>query len=430
MNRPPPPLACIGEFRLVDCVGAGGMGEVYRAVHARTGQLAAVKFLHNSGGGSDAAFLARFRHEAQVLASLRHPNIAAFLDWSECDGRPCLVMEWVEGPTLAERIAACSGRGMALEEALAIFEGVVAAICHVHERGIVHRDIKSANVKISAQGVKLLDFGIAKSAEAPQLTVAGNVIGTLQSLAPEQIKNGAADARSDIWSLGVLFYEMLAAKPPFESASLGELCEKIVRAEWVPLQKLRPDLPRETHLILARCLQKKPGDRFQSARELADALASLRANSLKSSVSKPSVPKSSAPKIARNQKSLFWVAGGAVCLLAGIVLMARGIGNVPVAIATPTAIALSPVETESGNPANTNLGASQTITVDVFEGGEQTRVFFNGESVGHAPYQFRAREGERVEITLKRPNFRTQRETIDVSSSKTVYSFSLEPLEP
>lgn len=412
MNRPPAPLSSIGEYRLVDSIGVGGMGEVFRAVHARTGQLAAVKFLSDANGKANEAFLERFRHEAQVLASLRHPNIAAFLDWSECNGRPCIVMEWVEGPTLAQRIAPCAGIGMNWDEALEIFAGVVAAICHVHERGIVHRDIKSANIKISPNGVKLLDFGIAKSAAAPDLTLAGNVIGTLQGLAPEQIKNGAADARSDIWSLGVLFYEMLAGKPPFESASWGELCEKIKRAEFVPLQKLRPDLPREAHVLVARCLQKKPEDRFASAAHLADALASLRFHS---------PPK--AAKSALKPQLAFWSVGAGVLLLSGVLLL-RGSETV---VAVPTAIP-QPISVLE-KTENSDLGAWQTITIEVFSGGDQTEIFLDGVLAGRAPHQFRAREGEIVKVTLKRTGFRPQRETLTISSSKTVFSFDLEPLE-
>ena len=193
----------IGEYRIESFLGAGGMGEVYRAVHGKIGRVAAVKVLTQAT--QSAGFRERFSNEARIQASLQHPNIATLYDFCEVAGQPCIIMEYVDGETIADRLAA-HGPPSTLEAAY-IFEKVVEAIDYIHRHGIIHRDIKSNNVKISSTGqVKLLDFGIAKGQTSPGLTEVGSVVGTLHYLAPELIRGGVADARGDIWALGVLLY--------------------------------------------------------------------------------------------------------------------------------------------------------------------------------------------------------------------------------
>lgn len=265
----------VGEYRLVDFLGAGGMGEVYRAVHTKLGRVAAIKVLTNSSRGGD--FVERFFNEARIQASLQHPNIATLYDFLELQGRPCIVMEYVDGQTLSDMVRPHGP--LPLDDALRIFESVVDAIACVHEHGIVHRDIKSNNIKISSKGqVKLLDFGIAKGQTSPGLTEAGSVVGTLEYLSPEQLATGTADFRSDIWALGVLLYETTTGRVPFEAQTLGTLCEKIGRAEYPPPLQINPALPRDLVAIISRCLKKSPSERFASAKALQDEVRKLRAS--------------------------------------------------------------------------------------------------------------------------------------------------------
>ena len=251
---PQPPASRVGDFQIRNFVGAGGMGAVFRAVHVRSGHQVAVKFL-SAHAARNPKSRERFAHEARVQASLKHPNLAAFYEWHEVAGVPCIVMEWIDGVTLAQHIQRTGP--LAIEEATAIFGQIVEAIEWMHERGVIHRDIKSGNVKINARGqVKLLDFGIAVTDNAPKLTATGTFVGTVHYLSPEQIRGARADERCDIWALGVLFYEMLSARVPFDAPTLSELMEQVASARYPPLRTVRPDAPRRAEIIVRRCLKK------------------------------------------------------------------------------------------------------------------------------------------------------------------------------
>lgn len=262
----------VGDYRLVEFLGAGGMGEVYRAVHAKIGRVAAIKVLNERAGGS--TFAERFVNEARIHSSLHHPHIAELYDYVEIGGRACIFMEYVDGVTLHDRIRA-AGR-LPAAEALKVLRDVASALAYVHGLGVVHRDVKSINIKISSRGqVKLLDFGIAKDSASRKLTMVGGCIGTMDYLAPEQIQGKPSDQRADIWALGVLLYEMVTGVLPFAGDSLGSLCERITKARYVPARDLAPLLPPGIDGMIARCLQPSPGARYQSAAEVGADIASL-----------------------------------------------------------------------------------------------------------------------------------------------------------
>ena len=261
----------IGHYRIDTLLGVGGMGEVYRARDTKLNRDVAIKILPPVFA-NDPDRLARFKREAQVLASLNHPNIAAIYGLERQEGREgpegregeshAIVMELVEGPTLADRIA----RGaLPIDEALAIARQTADALEAAHEQGIVHRDLKPANIKVREDGtVKVLDFGLAKMAETegagragepggagrntqsptittPAMTAAGMILGTAAYMSPEQAKGKSADKRSDIWAIGCVLYEMLTATRAFEGADTAETLAAIIRAE--------PDFTRlPTHL--------------------------------------------------------------------------------------------------------------------------------------------------------------------------------------
>ena len=222
----------LGPYEVLAGIGAGGMGEVYRAHDTKLNRDVAIKVL-SAGLAHDRDYMARFQREAQVLASLNHPNIAAIYGLEE----HAIVMELVEGPTLADRIS----RGpIPIEEALPIAKQIAEALEAAHETGIIHRDLKPANVKITPDGrVKVLDFGLAKAIAAEPLgtdsstvtnpTKAGTVIGTAAYMSPEQAMGKSVDKRADIWSFGVVLYEMLAGHRLFSGGTLTQTLAEVIR---------------------------------------------------------------------------------------------------------------------------------------------------------------------------------------------------------
>src|SRR5712671_2243029 len=224
----------LGPYEILAPIGAGGMGEVYRAKDTKLGRDVAIKVLPESFA-HDAERMGRFEREAQVLASLNHPHIATIHGLEESNGISALVMELVEGPTLAERIG---HRAMALEELLPSAKQIAEGLEYAHERGIVHRDLKPANVKLTADGnVKILDFGLAKALEAPvpagnpsisptlalSATQAGVILGTAAYMAPERARGKAVDKRADIWAFGCVLYEMLTGTRAFAGDDVSDV---------------------------------------------------------------------------------------------------------------------------------------------------------------------------------------------------------------
>jgi eukaryotic-like serine/threonine-protein kinase len=253
----------VGEYRLIDFLGAGGMGEVYRGMHDKIGRIAAIKVL-TVAARNDPGFVQRFFNEARIQASLQHPNIATLYDYTQVQGQPCIIMEYVDGDTLCDRVRPYGP--LHHTEALQIFAAVVDAIAYIHGHGIIHRDIKSNNIKIGTAGqVKLLDFGIAKGNMSPGLTETGSVVGTLEYISPEQLATGVSDPRSDIWALGVLLYEMMTGRVPFEAQTLGALCDKIGRVDYPSPKQLNPVVPGDVVSIISNCLRKNPAERYQTA---------------------------------------------------------------------------------------------------------------------------------------------------------------------
>ena len=274
----------LSHYEITSQLGKGGMGEVYRAKDLKLGREVAIKVLPEEFA-RDADRVARFQREAKLLASLNHPNIAAIYGLEEFQETNFLVLELVEGDTLADQL---KGGAIPVDEslklALQIAEGLEAA----HEKGIVHRDLKPANVMIAKNGwVKVLDFGLAKLSESTALpdqaatqssalTLEGQVLGTVPYMSPEQLRGQQVDHRSDIFSLGTLLYEMATGQRPFRGASNSDIASAILRDTPPLITHLKPELPRELGRMVALCLEKEPRNRYQSALEIRDGLRSLR----------------------------------------------------------------------------------------------------------------------------------------------------------
>ncbi len=279
-----PPATRLGAYEIVRPLGAGGLGEVYRARDLRLGRDIALKLLPESLAG-DPDRLVRFEREARIVAGLNHPNIVTLHSVEDVDGTRFLTMELVDGQSLTELV---TPGGLPLERVLDVAIPIADALTIAHDKQIVHRDLKPANVMVTHDGrVKVLDFGLAKQttttpADTQGLTDAGArsttgmVAGTIPYMAPEQIRGDPVDARTDLFSFGVLLYELLAGQRPFTGPNPLALSAAILTVRPVPLTDIRPDLPADADRLVSRCLEKDPQRRPQTASDAADALRRIR----------------------------------------------------------------------------------------------------------------------------------------------------------
>ena len=275
----------LGPYEIVAPLGAGGMGEVYRAKDTRLDREVAVKILP-AGFAANPEFKARFEREAKTISQLSHPNVCSLFDVGNHEGMEYLVMELIEGESLGDRLQ----KGP-LPIALVLKHGIeiASALDAAHRQGIVHRDLKPGNVMLTKAGAKLLDFGLAKSgplitstssvsqmAESPTqhqpLTEQGTILGTFQYMAPEQLEGLEADARTDLFAFGALLYQMATGQPAFQGKTRTSLIAAIVSGNPTPLSQLVPLTPPALDHVIKKCLEKDPDDRWQSARDLADQM--------------------------------------------------------------------------------------------------------------------------------------------------------------
>ena len=326
-HHPPPFPERIGVYRVERQLGRGGMGEVFLAWDERLERRVAIKRIRRDSGLSPEQ-RERFRREARMAARLSHSAIVQIYDLVTEDDEDALVLEYVEGRTLAERLA--EGR-LSTAEALRLCSEIATGLAAAHEAGLIHRDLKAANVLVTGAGhAKILDFGLARPLGTPEdtaLTQQGVVVGTLLSMSPEQARGEELDARSDLFSLGALIYEMLTGRSPFQGKNPADVLRRVVYEPPPRLRSLRPELPVELENLLDRLLAKDRRLRPGSAREVLAALASLSASAGSGAGSLSDLPTSAEPLPAiaapRVRSSLRAVlAGVAVVLLAAMVAAA------------------------------------------------------------------------------------------------------------
>jgi Tol biopolymer transport system component len=306
----------VGPYEIVALIGAGGMGEVYRARDSRLGRDVALKVLPAALAG-DPDRRERFEREARAASALNHPHICALYDIGHADGIDYLVMELVDGESLADRLA----RGpLSIDQALRLGIEIADALSRAHKQGIVHRDLKPANVMLTKQGAKLLDFGLARVDAPPSasgsflptqqrpLTQAGTVLGTFQYMAPEQLEGGEADARTDIFAFGALLYEAVTGRKAFDGKSQASLISAIMAGTPPPISSLQPTTPPALDHVIRTCLAKDPDERWQTARDLGVELKWIAESG--SQVGAP------APVVARRKSNerWAWTAAGVFAL--------------------------------------------------------------------------------------------------------------------
>ncbi len=392
----------LGPYELIAPLGAGGMGEVYRAKDSRLGRTVAIKVLPPDTA-ADSSARVRFEREARAIAALSHPNICVVHDVGREGSTDYLVMELLDGETLSERLAKSKGP-LPLDEVLTIGTAIADALDKAHRAGIVHRDLKPANVMLTKSGPKLLDFGLAKLHSRESTPVAlsggttastmvpgtahGTILGTLHYMAPEQVEGREADARADIWALGALLYEMATGTRPFEGESPASVLGAILKDTPAPLSSRQPLTPPAFEHVVERCLEKDPDERWQSVRDVKRALMWIASERSHTTAHGPSALQ---PVTRRTRAFWAWIAGAfAATLIAGIVSgralsrttsAPREIAHLQMGVAPAESIEGSIQYVQAGDPSARPSRAALTISPDgrtvIFTGltGGTTRLF-------------------------------------------------------
>jgi serine/threonine protein kinase len=264
----------VSHFKIVEKLGGGGMGVVYKAQDLKLDRFVALKFLPPELT-RDPEAKGRFIHEAQAASALDHPNICNIHDIGETDdGQLFIVMACYQGESLKERL---QGGSLGIDEALEIAGQVALGLSKAHEKGIAHRDIKPANIMLTNDGgAKILDFGLAKLAGRARLTRTGTTVGTIAYMSPEQARGEEVDERTDVWSLGVVLYEMMTGRLPFESDYDQAMIYSILSEQPKPLRSVRPDVPAELEQVVTKAMQKDLRIRFQHMDEFLTELRAVR----------------------------------------------------------------------------------------------------------------------------------------------------------
>jgi serine/threonine protein kinase len=353
----------LGHYQVRSLLGAGGMGEVYLAQDTHLNRPVALKLIA-AHLMTDPERVLRFRQEALAASALNHPNIITVYEIGEHDGRALIATEFVDGVTLRRRMR---GAGLSLTAAIDIALQIASALGSAHDAGIIHRDIKPENVMIRPDGlVKVLDFGIAKYTEragaraaksALVETTPGAVIGTASYMSPEQARGLPVDARTDIWSLGVILYEMVARRLPFAGATPSDCIAAILECELEPPSKRRRDVPQEFERIIGRALEKNRDERYARAAILLDDLRKLRMTLPEELSRRFTLPMTARDLPWLSRRGALLTVLVASLLIVGVLLAffsrsrnVSGPGSRPAAsLATIDSLAVLPFDNESGN---------------------------------------------------------------------------------
>jgi serine/threonine protein kinase/Tol biopolymer transport system component len=396
------PGAHLGPYEITAPLGTGGMGEVYRARDTRLDRSVAVKILP-AKFSSDPVRKQRFEREAKTISGLNHPHICVLYDVGSQDGVDYLVMECVEGETLANRL---ENGAMSLEQVLRYGAQIAGALDKAHRSGVVHRDLKPGNIMLTASGAKLLDFGLAKPAgplvggmtltavatQASPVTADGTIVGTIQYMSPEQIEGKEVDGRSDIFSLGAVLYEMLTGQKAFQGKSQLSVASAILEKEPAPISSIKPMTPPTLDHSIRRCLVKDPEDRWQAARDLA-----LELNWIGESGSQSGAP-APAPEMAKRKTRerviwlgviLFLLAGETLAVIYGVLHLGRSPEQMQVlrtSILSPEKTRFAPVGV-SGGPAAISPDGKMLVIPARAESGEELLWIRSLDSLTARPLQ-------------------------------------------
>jgi serine/threonine-protein kinase len=311
----------LGKYSVLERIGTGGMAEVYKGRHDKLGRDVAIKVMHTTLA-ADPEFTARFEREARLAASLRHPGIVQVFDFDRQGDRLFLVMEYISGGTLRDRVLALKAEGkfMPLPEISRFLKHVASALDYAHKQGMLHRDLKPANILLDPAGdTYITDFGIARLLESEEITRSGSILGTPDYMSPEQCEGKTLTFASDIYSLGVILFDMLTGQPPFEADSPLATLQRQIHDPVPPLGNFRKDLPPGMDALLQKALAKDPADRFSTASELASEFARLTATG-----ARPTIPSQPGAEAVPAKKSRSPLTGWIIALTVVVIALIAG----------------------------------------------------------------------------------------------------------
>jgi len=392
----------VAGYQLAGRIGSGGMGDVFKAFHPVLNRMAAVKILHQK------EMAERFKNEAYIQSSVSHPNIARLYNYTIVAETPCIVMEYVEGETL-EACLHSKGK-LSSRETENIILQIALALAYLHEKGILHRDIKPPNFKIQPDGtVKMLDFGISKNKYTPKLTQLGFAVGTTEYMAPEQFQN-QVELKSDIWSLAVMTYELSTGYMPFEANNTIALRSKITRAVFTDPKILVPEVSEKLQTIIDKNIRPNPSSRM-AAKEIIQLLNGQQRPVFNS----VNIPRFNSVNMAwlSAQKKLFLYSG--LFILAFIIITFLFSKSEPV---------------KPGGKDKAGLTAVNQVKLKInVPGIENAIIIFPDGNQQPVPYEVKGKEGETVSFTLHADGYADKTVLVDFTSHRSSYEYNLEKIK-
>lgn len=400
----------VAGYQLAECIGSGGMGEVYKAYNSSLNRFAAVKILYQKELGE------RFKNEAYIQSSVNHPNIARLYEFAVCEGNPCIVMEYVDGESL-DALLRRNGK-LSNGETEKIVLQIAMALNYLHRKGIMHRDVKPQNFKIQGDGtVKMLDFGIAKSKYTPKLTQLGFVVGTLEYSAPEQYQQ-QPELKSDIWALAVMTYELLTGFLPFEASNPILLKSKIVRGSFTDPKILIPEISEKLVTIIDKGLRINPSNRINAA-EIVNLLNS-----------KKETPNSSWLILSKPRFSLWlqqpWFKSTLIGISSLLVLflLVKSVQS----ISSNDNIHTDTLQEVIINkpPANGQQTIEEKKITISTPGIENAELILPDSMHQPLPYDVKGKEGDFFQFTIHAPGYTDKKIEVVITSHRTSYEYNLD----
>lgn len=386
----------VAGYHLAERIGSGGMGEVYKAYNPSLNRFAAVKILN------EEIFAGRFKNEANIQASVNHPNIARLYEYTSCGNKLCIVMEYVEGDCL-DVIRRRNGK-LSSAETENIIRQIVSALAYLHSKEIMHRDIKPQNFKVQPDGtVKMLDFGIAKNKNSPKLTQAGFVVGTMDYLAPEQFNQQAA-LSSDIWALAVMAYELVTGYMPFESSNPVALQASICKGMYTSPALLCPDISEKLVTLIDKSLKVNPANRISAAG--LENLLGKSSHSIRTG-------------IHVNNKKILLISGIAIILLLVFLVWMNTDDKVIDEKKVDSSVEEN-IKNEPGVKANTVLINTPGIN--------HAEIILNDGERKKLPYSVSGKEGELFEFTIHAEGYKDKKVEVQITPRRSSFEYNLEKI--